>query len=147
MLLGLNVGCYIFLLLVHLLTHPKEILQIITGYPSYMTYQGAYTHTMVIYSFCNIHDVSWGTKGGSGTTEKKYEKERLMFVSSWIYWNTLICFVFFFIDYILTAKSRQYTLLVLAIYSTILLCLRTFFALMNHFKFYVCNCKKKKIAE
>jgi chitin synthase len=66
-LLILNVGYYLFILLLHLFTHPKEILQIITGYLSYMTYQGAYTHTMVIYSFCNIHDVSWGTKGGTGT--------------------------------------------------------------------------------
>ena len=30
---------------------------------SYLYYQGAYMHTLVIYSFCNIDDVSWGTKG------------------------------------------------------------------------------------
>ena len=30
---------------------------------SYLYYQAAYTHTFVVYAFCNVDDVTWGTKG------------------------------------------------------------------------------------
>ena len=30
---------------------------------SYLYYQAAYTHTFVIYAFCNVDDITWGTKG------------------------------------------------------------------------------------
>jgi chitin synthase len=30
---------------------------------SYLYYQAVYSHTLVIYAFCNIDDVTWGTKG------------------------------------------------------------------------------------
>lgn len=47
-----------------------------TFFPTFLYYTGAYTHTLLIYSFCNIDDVSWGTKGstdnegGHGTSGK-----------------------------------------------------------------------------
>jgi cellulose synthase/poly-beta-1,6-N-acetylglucosamine synthase-like glycosyltransferase len=37
-----------------------------------MVYMGAYSQTMVIHGFCNVDDVSWGTKGASAHGAKKY---------------------------------------------------------------------------
>ena len=40
--------------------------------------------TMVIHGFCNVDDVSWGTKGVSGQGGvNKYEGNKVFFVSSW----------------------------------------------------------------
>lgn len=48
-----------------------------------MAYTGAYSQTMVIHAFCNVDDVSWGTKGSSGAGISKYQKDKVFFVTSW----------------------------------------------------------------
>ena len=68
----LNVGCYILIGLIHLPTHPKFVWRLVVDAFSYLAFQGAYSHILVIYSFCNIDDVSWGTKGVKSMTTKKY---------------------------------------------------------------------------
>ena len=50
---------------------------------SYIFYTGAYSQTMVIHGFCNVDDVSWGTKGSSAGGVKKYETDKVYFVSTW----------------------------------------------------------------
>jgi chitin synthase len=79
----LNVGCYIFIVFIHLFTHPTFVFRIIVDAMSYLAYQGAYSHVMVIYSFCNIDDVSWGTKGVKSVGQKKYSVEKVFFVANW----------------------------------------------------------------
>lgn len=37
----------------------------------YFYYQPTYTHLFIIYSFCRIDDLSWGTKGLTVDTEKQ----------------------------------------------------------------------------
>jgi len=37
-----------------------------------MAYQGAYSHVMLIYAFCNVDNVSWGTKGNNGKRIQGY---------------------------------------------------------------------------
>ena len=70
----INLGIYSLLLFLHLFTHPLYVVKLILNQISYISYQGAYTMTMVIHAFCNIDDVSWGTKGALGDSgAKKYE--------------------------------------------------------------------------
>jgi cellulose synthase/poly-beta-1,6-N-acetylglucosamine synthase-like glycosyltransferase len=40
---------------------------------SYTAYTGAYAQTMVIHAFCNVDDVSWGTKGSAGSGVNKFQ--------------------------------------------------------------------------
>lgn len=81
-----NLGVFAFILFLHLFTHPLYVLKVILGQISYISYQGAYTMTMVIHAFCNIDDVSWGTKGSSGHSgSKKYDAEKIKFVGSWYF--------------------------------------------------------------
>jgi cellulose synthase/poly-beta-1,6-N-acetylglucosamine synthase-like glycosyltransferase len=79
-----NLGIYLLILLLHLFTHPEYVWKMIVNQLSYVSYQGAYTMTMIIHAFCNIDDVSWGTKGSlSQSGSKKYETEKIKFVGAW----------------------------------------------------------------
>jgi chitin synthase len=79
----LNILSFFVVLLMHIPTHCKFVWKIIIDTPSYIAYTGAYSQTMVIHAFCNVDDVSWGTKGSSGSGGKKYEVDKVMFVCSW----------------------------------------------------------------
>jgi len=69
-----NIGLYYFLILMHLPTHPTFVWRLFVDQFSYLTFQGAYSQTMVSHAFCNVDDVSWGTKGSTGSHGgKKYE--------------------------------------------------------------------------
>ena len=81
---GINVGYFLMLLLIHIPSHCKFVCRLILDTPSYFLYTGAYMFTMVIHGFCNVDDVSWGTKGVSGQGGvNKYEGNKVFFVSSW----------------------------------------------------------------
>ena len=67
-----NVGFFILILVAHIFTHPKFVWKILANTISYMVFTAAYSQTMVIHGFCNVDDVSWGTKGSSAGGVKKY---------------------------------------------------------------------------
>jgi cellulose synthase/poly-beta-1,6-N-acetylglucosamine synthase-like glycosyltransferase len=98
-MVGVNLGMFNIVVFMHLFTHPGFVWKLIKDQISYLTYQGAYAQTMVAHAFCNVDDVSWGTKGASHGGGKKYETEKVFFVSSWypfgylgysttVYWPT-----------------------------------------------------------
>lgn len=64
-LLLVNLGSQGLLFLSHIPTHGRFVWSLVVDSLSYLTYQGAYSQTMVAHSFCNVDDVSWGTKGSS----------------------------------------------------------------------------------
>jgi chitin synthase len=47
-------------------THFIFVFRLLADVISYLAYQGAYSHVMLIYAFCNVDNVSWGTKGNKG---------------------------------------------------------------------------------
>ena len=58
---------------------PQNIMNVISTMFPYFYYQPTYSHLFVIYSFCRIDDLSWGTKGltvdtgsNSITSDKAY---------------------------------------------------------------------------
>ena len=52
-----------------LLWNPSKIFLIIRSLPAFIFYSPSYIHLFVIYSFCRIDDLSWGTKGLDNSTE------------------------------------------------------------------------------
>lgn len=64
-----------------------------------MYYSATYTHTLVIYAFCNIDDFSWGTKGSSdsdsGTNFADYKNN---FVALWMFTNCFVCYLLIFLN-------------------------------------------------
>jgi len=68
----INVSSYFIIALVHLPTHCTFVFKLMFDFISYLSYQGAYSHVMLIYAFCNVDNVSWGTKGNSGKRIQGY---------------------------------------------------------------------------
>lgn len=79
----LNIAVYIIMALVHLFTHFKFLFRMLVDVISYLAYQGAYSHVMLIYAFCNVDNVSWGTKGNGGSRVQSYLIEKVSFVADW----------------------------------------------------------------
>jgi chitin synthase len=58
----------------------------ITSFVQYLLLLPSYVNILLIYAFCNLHDVSWGTKGDNGASKdlgqaKKVEKDGKEMVS------------------------------------------------------------------
>lgn len=68
---------------VHICTHFKFLFRMLVDVISYLAYQGAYSHVMLIYAFCNVDNVSWGTKGNGGSRVQSYLIEKVSFVADW----------------------------------------------------------------
>lgn len=79
----LNLACFFIILLIHIPSHCQEVWNLIVDTPSYTSFTGAYAQTMVIHAFCNVDDVSWGTKGSSSSGVNKYQTDKVYFVSTW----------------------------------------------------------------
>lgn len=52
----------------------------LTSFVQYLLLLPSYVNILLIYAFCNLHDVSWGTKGDNGSAKdlgqaKKVEKD------------------------------------------------------------------------
>ena len=62
---AVNIVGYLLIIFLHLFTHPKLVWRLFIDTISYWFYQGAYSQTMVAHAFCNVDDVSWGTKGST----------------------------------------------------------------------------------
>ena len=65
-MIAINLVGYFLLIFLHLPTHASQVGRLLLDTFSYWYYQGAYAQTMVIHAFCNVDDVSWGTKGSTG---------------------------------------------------------------------------------
>ena len=57
-----------------------EPWHMITSFAQYLLLLPSYVNILLIYAFCNLHDVSWGTKGDNGAAKdlgsaKKVEKD------------------------------------------------------------------------
>jgi hypothetical protein len=58
----------------------------LTSFIQYLLLLPSYVNILLIYAFCNLHDVSWGTKGDNGSSKdlgqaKKVEKDGKEMVS------------------------------------------------------------------
>lgn len=55
----------------------KSVLNIMVNIVHYFYYQPTYTHLFMVYSFCRIDDLSWGTKGLTADgNEKKITQDK-----------------------------------------------------------------------
>ena len=80
---SINVLAYVIIALIHLPTHCKFVFKLLFDVFSYLAYQGAYSHVMLIYAFCNVDNVSWGTKGNKGHRVYRYLIEKVNFIADW----------------------------------------------------------------
>ena len=63
----------VFIFSVLFIMNPSLTLDMIRSLPAYVFYTSTYSLTLLIYAFCNIDDLSWGTKGA---TDDNIDKEK-----------------------------------------------------------------------
>lgn len=44
----------------------NKVWELIVSLPSFIYFTPTYIHTLVIYAFCRIDDLTWGTRGDEG---------------------------------------------------------------------------------
>ena len=99
-----------------------------------------YTHTMPIFSICNVDDISWGTKGSvEKEGGKDFQKEKSYVVGSWILKNTVVCFILFMVDLYV---QGSYITIGIAGYSTVVYCFKCVIAVINQLRFLFSRCCK-----
>ena len=109
-----------------------------------MSFQGAYSQTMVIYGMCNVDDVSWGTKGATGSGgQSKFYNNKVFFVSSWLFYNCILAYILIYVDLVVPQRKGTeggYVLLAICIYATIQIGVKTVLALI-HFIYWIIRFK------
>jgi len=93
-------------------------------------------HTLVFYAFCNMDDMSWGTKGQTddGSQQGPYYKEKVEFLISWLLWNS-ISTLFMVIVYF-SLENKGLIVLALGVYGTVQIVIKCTFAVFYHIKYY-----------
>lgn len=77
-----------------------RVFEILESLPHYIYFSPIYIHTLLIFAFCRIDDLSWGTKGleagssAQGNIELLFKWSKFVFVTKWVTTNTVII-VFF----------------------------------------------------
>jgi chitin synthase len=130
----LNAGFYLLIVLVN----PQTIKTIAFGVPHYLYYMPTYLHIMVVYSFCRIDDLSWGTKGAhtsdpTGRT-KEYKDFKVEFVGKWLIANAIISYSVIVITS--DPNNQDIFLTVLIFFITMLVSIKSFFAFLYAIRFY-----------
>ena len=135
---GIIFGSFIFILFIHIPTHLKFVCKLIINTPSYIAYTGAYSQTMVIHSFCNIDDVSWGTKGSKSSGVNRFMADKVFFVTTWLLTNAIISYVLLYIDLIDKASNSEIrgglTLLILSIVAVSQILIKSLLSIYHQLK-------------
>lgn len=133
-LVSINILCYIIPVLINPL---KSLVDILFSTKDYLFYAPAYVHTLLIYAFCNIDDLSWGTKGmdAASSLDEKGLKFKCSYVYKWLMLNMLVAYVCSILNY--STIFKNYFILVMGYYFTFGLGFKAFLAIIYHFKYYI----------
>lgn len=107
----------------------------------YLYYSPQYFHTLLIFAFCNINDLSWGTKGkdsksdidNSDSLEQSFLDYKINFVGRWVGTNMLISFILGILAE--NIEVRNLMILVLGYYFIINLGVRSLCAIVENIKY------------
>lgn len=133
-LVAINILCYI----IPVIINPcKSMFDVLFSTLDYLFYAPCYVHTLLIYAFCNIDDLSWGTKGldaGSSMNDKSL-KYKAQYVYKWLILNMVLAYVISILNFDSTFKN--YFIITVGYYFTIGLAFKAFLAVIYHFKYYL----------
>lgn len=121
---------------------PSKWMDMVMALPSYIFYVPSYINILLLYSFCRIDDLSWGTKGLEDDIERKksedWRKEKYVFISRFVVINVLVAFVISSV--IDLPKVRSYVILILTCLVVFLLIFRLVFAMIYLIKYQLKSC-------
>ncbi|CAD8199613.1 unnamed protein product [Paramecium pentaurelia] len=138
-LVVISIGSIILPILSSLFQLPQNIFNAALTMIPYFYYQPTYMHLFVIYSFCRIDDLSWGTKGltntGSSSVNSDKAYQKFKFLLTWLVLNTLVTAVLLILFQIQIYLLPQGLILFISVILTILTILKGFLALWYRIKY------------
>lgn len=119
--------------------------EMIISLPSYIFYVPSYINTLLVYSFCRIDDLSWGTKGLDDDIERakslEWKREKISFVFKFALTNILIAFA---ISQVLDLPEvRGYTIVVVTCLVVFMLGFKLIFSALYLFCYCIRRCTAK----
>ncbi|EAR87998.1 chitin synthase (macronuclear) [Tetrahymena thermophila SB210] len=140
-LLATNVASYVIIAVVHICPQYKLVWFMFKSWFSFTIYQPIYNHVLLIYAFCNVDDVTWGTKGiGKDSEKTNFYLNKVQFVGKWLLLNAV--FVTLLISVNLFFAQTPYVMLGIGTYGTSYLAIKSILAAVNYLR-YFCYEKKK----
>ena len=147
----ISIGCsFIIPFVLNICGWLNNIKTFIIGTISFIFLVPTFLNVFVIYAFCNIHDMSWGTRESNSDTAKQKEREfkayRSKFLITWLVFNMFISFLINF----LWKKARgntesQWFIFILGVIIAILIFLKVFFSTIHRIRnvlyMLVCHCR------
>lgn len=117
-------------------------IDMLTALPSYIFYVPSYVNILLLYAFCRIDDLSWGTKGLDEDVDRKktleWKKEKFRFVCIFLIVNVLIAFAI--CQVIDLPRVRGGLILAIACLVVFLLSFRLIFAFFYLLKYWLKSC-------
>ncbi|CAD8184804.1 unnamed protein product [Paramecium octaurelia] len=139
-LVVVSIGSIILPILSSICLLPQNIFNAALTMIPYFYYQPTYMHLFVIYSFCRIDDLSWGTKGltntGSSSVNSDKAYQKFKFLLKWIVLNTIFTACLLILFQIQIYLLPQGLILFISVILTILTILKGCLALWYRFKYY-----------
>jgi len=114
----------------------KYAWEVFSSSLSYLFYAPAYLHVLMIFSYCRIDDLSWGTKGLTSSAEhrlaERWATEKHIFVSRFVLTN--IIFGVILKSLVSDLGSRSVVIFILTLLIGLMLVFKLIFALGYIFK-------------
>lgn len=127
-------ACY----LIPMILNPfKALLDILFSLKDYIFYFPMYIHTLLIYAFCNIDDLSGGTKVLKLNADlvKISNKYKIQYVYRWLSLNMLVTYIMIIVN--TDPIYKNYFILVIVFIFTANIAFKSCFSVLNHLKFYL----------
>ena len=93
---------------------------------------------MLIYAFCNVDNVSWGTKGNNGKRIQGYLIEKVSFIADWLLYNAVLAFIFLYVDFFMPRETKKgIVLLSIGVYAASIMLIKVCLATFHHLKWMI----------
>ncbi|EAR90456.3 chitin synthase (macronuclear) [Tetrahymena thermophila SB210] len=133
----INTGFFFMIMGFHLLFQPRLVWLAFKSYLSFTFYAPVYQIFLSIYSFCNLDDVTWGTKGLQSSTQNQiFVSDKVRYVRYWVWINSSFILAFLSASLIPLDKT-PYVVIGLGIYCTLYNVLRISGGTINYLKYYL----------
>lgn len=120
----------------------KKWIEVVRSLPSYIFYVPSYVNILLIYSFCRVDDLSWGTKGlDDDVTRTRSERWKIIkykFVGHFLLWNVVVAFVLTNVMDLYLVRS--YVILVMTCLVVFLLAFKLIFAMLYLLRYWLRSC-------
>ncbi|KAL4500531.1 hypothetical protein ABPG72_002955 [Tetrahymena utriculariae] len=136
-ILIINTGLFLLIMFFHLIFQPKLVLLALKSYLSYVLYAPVYLVFLAIYSFLNLDDVTWGTKGLQNSSQNEiFVTDKIRYVKNWIWINSGLLLAFLCASLIPLDKA-PYVVIGIGIYGTLYNTIRITGGIINYLKYYL----------